>query len=678
MRAYKIIFIVLIGLVLLAVATLAALIYIDPSVYRNQLEIRASAVFGREFKIDGDIHLERSLRPRIILEDVTIGNPDWATGAHFATAERLGIQVALFPLLRGDLRVLDVAFNGVNLFIEKGPEGANNYTFGDRSEGDAPGLLPPIEQLLVRETIINYRSAEGSSQRFEINEARLWNIPGEPERIEGRGTVKGKTFTIVLAADSAAELSGPQNPWSLELDIKGPDMSLTLSGRMDEAFKWERGDYSFKISGNQVDSLETLFEVSFPTTGPFELSANVNKTDRSFRVTDIAGLVNGPPETPSIKISQGEATGGQDDPLQLALQGQFGEVPFALAFGSIQPLEGISQKTPWPIEARLNLADLKLNIEGEIIPATATEGLAFDARLQGETIETLAKLLDIDLPEIGPYQFSFNTQIAEGNFTFNELKGTIERVGPWQTIRIDRGKAFVTDKGSVEASIDARFDNAPIPLTFRGGPWTPDKNRKDIWPLKLEATASGTTIKGDGAVLTSDDGKILQIATRISGNRFESLGPLIGVSLPAIGKFNLSADVSSDGDTHEASNLKIQAGTNRLTGSVRWEDKAPRPVLSGKLSSDRLTLSQLLGTSSNSSSKAGKAGLLDRPIKLDGLKEFDARLGLSVKDLADSPIPVADIRSTVLLVNGELSALFRGKWMVKFSCASVKTFPPFH
>jgi uncharacterized protein involved in outer membrane biogenesis len=154
---------------------------------------------------------------------------------------------------------------------------------------------------------------------------------------------------------------------------------------------------------------------------------------------------------------------------------------------------------------------------------------------------------------------------------------------------------------------------------------------------------------------------VLQIATRIKGNRFESLGPLIGVSLPAIGKFNLSADVGSDGDVHEASNLKIQIGTNRLTGSLRWEDKAPRPFLTGKLSSDRLTLGELLDTASKPSSKSGQVGLLDRPIKLDWLKEFDAKLDLNVNRVVGSPLPVADVKSAVTLANGKLSAPFRAK-----------------
>ena len=271
MRTFKIALYIFIGLVLIAVAAVAALIFIDPSVYRNQLEARASAVFDREFKIEGPIRLERSLRPRIVFEDITIGNPDWAVGKHFATADKLGLQVALFSLLSGNLRVLDVSFNGVNLFIEEGPDGVNNYTFGDRGQGETGGVLPPIEKLFVKDTVINYQTADGSSNRFEIKEARLWNLPGEPERIEARGTAKGKTFSLVLAADNSAELTGPQNPWSVKLDVQGPDVALTIAGQMVEAFKWERGDYRIKLSGQQADSLENLFDVKFPTTGPFEL-----------------------------------------------------------------------------------------------------------------------------------------------------------------------------------------------------------------------------------------------------------------------------------------------------------------------------------------------------------------------------------------------------------------------
>ena len=173
MRASKLVLIPLIGMLLLVVFAVAALYLVDPGVFRGQLEARATTAFGRQVQFEGPIRLERSLRPRIIVEDITIGNPDWATGAHFAEAEKVGVQVALFPLLRGDLRILDVSFTGVNLSIEKGPDGANNYTFGDGGESEEPGVLPPIERLLIRNVTIKYLTADAGISRYQIDEARL-------------------------------------------------------------------------------------------------------------------------------------------------------------------------------------------------------------------------------------------------------------------------------------------------------------------------------------------------------------------------------------------------------------------------------------------------------------------------------------------------------------------------
>ena len=196
MRKTKLIIGALIGLLLIAVVAVIALFLVNPAVFRNKLEAGATAVFGRQVQFYGPISLKRSLRPWIVIEDMTIGNPGWATGAHFARARKLGVQVALLPLLRGDLRVLDVSLTGVDVFIEEGPDGVDNYTFGDKDDREEPGVLPAIEQLSIRDAIINYRSTDASTMRFEIDEARLWNIPGQPERIEGKGSTKGMAFII--------------------------------------------------------------------------------------------------------------------------------------------------------------------------------------------------------------------------------------------------------------------------------------------------------------------------------------------------------------------------------------------------------------------------------------------------------------------------------------------------
>ena len=661
MRSTKVILTLLIGLLIIAVVAVVALLFVDPAVFRGQLEARASAAFGRQFQIDGPISLERSLRPRIVIEDISIGNPAWASGKHFAKVEKIGVQVALFPLLRGDLTVLDILFTGVEVFIEEGPDGAKNYTFGDSGGNRGPRGLPAIEQFMIRDAIISHRSADARMSRYEITEARLWNIPGQPERIEAEGLVKGMPYTILLVADTPAELSGPQKPWSVRLDVQGPDMSLAVDGRMAQAFAWDKFDYRLTISGNQVDSLEKLFDLQFPTTGPFEISAAVNAAEGLYRLTDLVVHVQGAPGTPDIKITNGDASGGQDKPLLIELQGKYGDAPLAFTFKSEQTFEVASQTTPWPLEARLNLSDIKFDVRGTVTPATAGESFELDGQLQGETLKTLAQLLGSELPTAGPYQFSFRANLGEGSYQVTDLQGYIWSTELWKTIQIVRGNGSAYKSGLVKASIDARLDNVPLSLSFQGGPETSTESSTTVWPVQLKASAVGTVVTGDGSVITTKDHSKLQIATRVKGNRFDTLGSLVGVSLPPVGTYDLSAFVSSGGGVHEFRDLRVQVGANRLTGSVRWEDKAPRPLLTGKLSSDRLTLNELLDTASKPSSKTNQAGLLDRPIKLDWLKDFDAKLDFDVKRVADSPIAVEKVRSAVTVANGNLNAQFRGR-----------------
>ena len=67
-----------------------------------------------------------------------MGNPVWASRKHFGKAERIGVQVALLPLLRRDLRLLDISFEGADIFLEDSLDGTNNYTFGDSGDSEEP------------------------------------------------------------------------------------------------------------------------------------------------------------------------------------------------------------------------------------------------------------------------------------------------------------------------------------------------------------------------------------------------------------------------------------------------------------------------------------------------------------------------------------------------------------
>ena len=126
-------------IIVLVLVLVGTLIYaflpflINEETYREAIEASASFTLGRNVTIEGEITLSLSLRPTLVLEDVRIANPPWASSPFFFQATRLEVQLALLPLIYRRLEVDKLSFDGVDLRLEEGPNESNNWTFGQDS-----------------------------------------------------------------------------------------------------------------------------------------------------------------------------------------------------------------------------------------------------------------------------------------------------------------------------------------------------------------------------------------------------------------------------------------------------------------------------------------------------------------------------------------------------------------
>ena len=111
------------GLAALGIAGIAAENAIDPAAYRDTLERRASAAAGRAVTVDGAIDLAPGLQPRLILRDVRVANAEWASTDALLRAERVAVDVALLPLLWGDVQLRRLALDAPRLNLATGPVG---------------------------------------------------------------------------------------------------------------------------------------------------------------------------------------------------------------------------------------------------------------------------------------------------------------------------------------------------------------------------------------------------------------------------------------------------------------------------------------------------------------------------------------------------------------------------
>ena len=116
-------------LILIVAGLIAAPFFIPVDAYKPRLEEAASAALGRDVKMAGDVQLAFLPRFEAVVQDVSIGNADWAKAESFASMKEMAIGFDLMPLLSGELaldrfRLVEPVIN-----LEQDKQGRSNWAF---------------------------------------------------------------------------------------------------------------------------------------------------------------------------------------------------------------------------------------------------------------------------------------------------------------------------------------------------------------------------------------------------------------------------------------------------------------------------------------------------------------------------------------------------------------------
>ena len=130
--AWKILAVVGALALLLVAGAYVALSTLDLNAFIGPVKDRVKAVTGRELTIRGDARLALSMQPRLVLNDVALGNAPWATAKEMVTAERLELELALLPLLSRRFELTEVALVGPVVALETDAKGQRNWDLGRR------------------------------------------------------------------------------------------------------------------------------------------------------------------------------------------------------------------------------------------------------------------------------------------------------------------------------------------------------------------------------------------------------------------------------------------------------------------------------------------------------------------------------------------------------------------
>jgi uncharacterized protein involved in outer membrane biogenesis len=216
--------------VLLLIAIAIAVATVDLRTLVDPVLARVKAATGRELVIAGPIDLALSLEPRIVINDVALGNPSWSETKDMLRARRIDARVALLPLLRRRFEVVELTVSDPQIALEVDARGLGNWEFGADARARAKPPVSPaaaaaaslaIGVLTVDNATVTYRPGPGAKMtRIAVERLRVRTRGGDaPVDAEFRGRIDD------IAVGFVAEL-GPLDAvragrWPLPLQVKG-------------------------------------------------------------------------------------------------------------------------------------------------------------------------------------------------------------------------------------------------------------------------------------------------------------------------------------------------------------------------------------------------------------------------------------------------------------------------
>src|SRR5262249_10474415 len=117
---------------LLAVGVGVLVLFFSWNDLRGVVAERTGASLGRSVAIEGNLHVDHiSMTPRVRIEGLKLGNPDWAKEAQLASFGAVEFTIRLGELLRGRVVLPELIFEQPKVALEKGPDGAKTWSFSE-------------------------------------------------------------------------------------------------------------------------------------------------------------------------------------------------------------------------------------------------------------------------------------------------------------------------------------------------------------------------------------------------------------------------------------------------------------------------------------------------------------------------------------------------------------------
>ncbi|MEO7071682.1 MAG: AsmA family protein [Rhodanobacter sp.] len=356
-------------LALLLAATVLFIATFNWNRLRPWLGDRVSQAMGRTFAINGDLSVDwrrdrsagwwRSLVPwpQFTARDVTIANPDWASGPRFAQLDALRFELSPLPLLAHRIHVPIAQLINPTLDLQRDKDGRATWTFAP-AHADQPSKwnldlgaigfeqgqitlddaitrtkldikVEPLQQAIPYDQIVAEQSDAARKQAQKTAGAAAkktlatraqdkeiigkadrnttyqfqWTAKGSYRGVAANG--KGKTGSILAMQQTRKALP-------VQADVQLGDSHIALVGTLTDPMHLGALDVRLWFSGSSMAKLYPFTGLTLPDTSPYTTEGHLTATlgdTRQYSYRDFRGHVGGSDLSGDLDF----VTGGKND-----------------------------------------------------------------------------------------------------------------------------------------------------------------------------------------------------------------------------------------------------------------------------------------------------------------------------------------------------------------------------
>ncbi|MCC9626118.1 AsmA family protein [Thalassospira sp. MA62] len=440
-------------LIVLIAALLIIPSLIDWNSYKGQISQAVRDATGRELAIEGDLSMALLPSPTLSANEVSLSNVASAQDPDMVTIGEVQVNVALMPLLTGNVQVTQVSLIDPVIAIETFADGGNNLVFdagqAARSGPDAGTISTPAPAApqtpdnSATENSENSDASDGSNfadtiriDRLEIENATIiYRAPGSEERIEGltigvsaetlNGPMDGEGYVFYRGIPltfgfNVGQISQTQPfPISLKVGIDEVDGGITVGGRVD--LSSDSPSFDGQIDGGFDDLRDAALRIAgdganIPdiAANPFDLGGHIAANSQSVTLNDL-----------SVRFGETRGSGAiaidQDPNVRADVALRFNQLDLdsILVLANVAELDAASGSSSSGNGASTNTGDgqsipsqnaarANSTASGAIIPADLTASVDFE-------VETLI------YNQTPVHNARINAAIANSKVTLNEV-----------------------------------------------------------------------------------------------------------------------------------------------------------------------------------------------------------------------------------------------------------------